>query len=79
MHLTESLAWKERHLLDAERLEEGRHGEEVYLGRLLSSDTPSAEELQREEELLRQALDRFCPQIDQERLPLFLFPQIFLT
>jgi hypothetical protein len=79
MHLAESSGWKERHLLDAERLEEGRYEEETYLGSLLPHDSLSIEQLQKEEERVRDSLSRFCPQLDQGHLSFFLFPQIFLT
>lgn len=79
MHLAESENWKQRHLLDAERLEEGRYGEDLYLGYLLAADSLTTQQLQQEEERARTCLGQFCPELDQDHLSFFLFPQIFLT
>ena len=82
MHLRQSLKWKESHLhLETHTgyLIETHFQNNDYVGIFVAEERQPFEELKQLELAVRNLLLEYCPLANTEKMPLVVFPQVFIS
>ena len=78
MHLNKSALWKNSHIGQAPPLTHTQYLDQAYLG--LSSPLPCTQkELNIKRDELKTHLHLYCPDLNIDRLTVYLFPQFFIS
>jgi hypothetical protein len=77
MHLNQSPSWKEANLFQTGNLKEVHYNHKEYIGHFIPSNL-AFDQLKQKERELKAALLHDCPNLNLDKYPIYLFPQLFL-
>lgn len=81
MHLNQSEQWKQEQVVrneSGETLQSLRYQDKEYIGSMLTTALLPLEELRTLEDSVRLVLNRYCPELQTDKMKIFVFPQLFL-
>lgn len=82
MYLKQSLSWKQAKIVnEAEQrdLIEAHFQDKDYIGKYINPEGLTIQELKQLESSIYDSLIHYCPQLSQETIKVYLFPQIFIS
>ena len=82
MHLNQSQQWKQDQVVrssDGQELQVLRYQDKDYVGLVLEQEMMPLGQLKDKETWVREALERYCPELGVENMKVYVFPQIFLS
>ena len=82
MHLNQSIAWKHAKIQSnrcISDLEEVHHDQKDFIGTFVQNKTLTLGVLHKEAHLIRQKLADYCPSYEADKVPVFIFPQLFVA
>lgn len=79
MHLNQSSNWKEDKLSFLNELQETRFQEKDYVGYFIESPLISSYEISEEQQKLKKKLQHYCPKLNTEKQPVYIFSELFLV
>jgi hypothetical protein len=82
MHLNQSIQWKHATLLTASMpfsLQRIPYQGKEYLGFYLKSHRLTVKELREFQDMIKQEVNQYCPDLEVETMTVFIFPQVFIA
>jgi hypothetical protein len=82
MYLKQSIAWKQAKITKESSLRdllEAHFQDKDYIGKYITQEGLTIQELKQIESSVRESLVYYCPELSQETLKIYLFPQIFIS
>lgn len=82
MYLKQSSSWKQAKILkepDLRDLLETHFQDRDYIGKYISHSSLTISELRTMESSIHQSLLNYCPELSQETLKIYVFPQVFIS
>lgn len=78
MHLNQSPLWKRSSFEKESPLIETHHSQQDYLGIFLEESHLPLTQVEQTDQMLRNRLAQYCPNLGIDHLSILLFPQIFI-
>lgn len=78
IQLNQSPRWKSSKIAKETDLQEISHQEKEYIGLFISHPT-NYDQIKEKEGIIKSQIQVFCPKLNLEKHPFYLFPQTFLS